>query len=222
MKRLTIVLFAIWVALAASAVSASLSIDIGGAEFSGSGANSIASDAITLLFEDSADDATIGANDIRLTINFNGGTGVDATAKINEITFNADPLAVVSGMTFDSGDIASPSIQPYSQNTYSSDGDRYYDFEIQFQTSGDTFDVDDEAVFTITGTGLTPSTFNFFSDPGNKGPFLAAAHINAVDDGDSGHYGGGEIPEPASVAVWAVIALLCTAVPGKKIASLQN
>lgn len=211
-KYLPVVLTILGVICWASPARAALTINIGGAEFSGSGSATIASNAITLLFEDQSDDGSIAADTVRLTINFNGGTGVDAVAKINEIVFNGEQATV----TYLSGSSGTPS--PFIQSNpgppgqgYSSDGDKYYDFRIQFPTSGDTFDVGDVSVYKIVGTGITAGTFSQLADPSDKGPWFAAAQINAVTNGNSGHYGGlvgdgpgPEVPEPATLAIWSL------------------
>jgi hypothetical protein len=194
-----------------------LLFNLGGNEFSTDGED-IAPDAVTMLFEDSTDDGSLGPGVIRLTITFNGGLNVDAAAKINKINFNSLVEGTIAHVSGQVGTGAS-----YDPEHYNSDGDHGYDFEISFPTSNSeaftSSPVAEVSVFTITGTGLTTSSFLDKSDPGKKGPFYAAVHINAYDSGASGHFPGVEappppqtaVPEPTTLVVWAA-GLACLGV----------
>jgi len=128
--------------------------------------------------------------------------------------------SVVSG-TFNSNfDCSGPNacINQYSSNGYQADGDGLYDFGVVFDSGppSDRFDGTDSVRFTITGAGITASTFNVVSAPGGNsgGPFHTAAHVQGIEpnscsgwvsDTVAGSTGSGSgpcgtsVPEPSSL-----------------------
>jgi len=144
---------------------------------------------------------------------------------ISEFDFNVDPAlsADLGHLTFSSlikaGSFDTPTISE-GENAFKADGDGYYDLKLSFTTGGNTsktFTNGDTLQYTITGTGISASSFDFlsFTTGGDSGPFTTAAHIqNTTGAGDGGSgwvadsTGGSihlvDVPEPSSV----VIALL--------------
>lgn len=184
-----------------------MTMNLGGSEFSASGASSIASNEIVLTFDDG-----IVAGAVQLKIQFNGGSGVNTGAKINSLVLNLDPSKSISSFAKVSG--VSVGSAAFSQNAYNSDGSKGYDVKFDYPTSnGSQFAVGSTSIYNMFGVGLSVASFdvtNASDSPNyNKGPFHAAAHINEVNVGKSGHYSDSsisylqQIPEPGSIAVWA-------------------
>jgi len=209
MKTTTTILIALGLVCCASshAPASMLTFELGGPEFSGSGANAIAEDAVVLTFDDS-----VGPNEVRLTVTFNGGEGVDDTAKLNDLVFNVD--TTISSFAYVSGVSAIASSPSYLLDGHGVDGSKGYDVLFNYPPPGDsgTFTVGLDSVYDILGAGLVASSFDLTNQLG-YGPLHAAVHINAVDNGNSGHYGdtegNGIIPEPSSFLVWGIGLLGC-------------
>ena len=87
------------------------------------------------------------------------------------LNFSVDPLNTVSA-TIQTG-----------TNAFKADGDGKYDILFSFPTPAvDRFDAGTPAlVYTITGSGITSSSFDFLSYPdGGSGPFQTAAHVQGI------------------------------------------
>lgn len=85
------------------------------------------------------------------------------------------------------------------------DGDGLYDIKLSFATNGSGFQSGQTVVYEITGiSGLTASSFNFFSTPaGGHGPFLTAAHVlNTTGAGSGGSGWIAPTPVPLPAAAW--------------------
>lgn len=161
--------------LAAANTASALVINIGGDPKTGTGPT-IASNSITLSF------AQNGANTVRLTLT----AGPDAI-KVDAVYFNVDRSVtfvtpVVSGVT---------ATFAYASNSYGPNGGSPaltgFDVKVEYGQSGanGAFFNGQSTVVDITGSGLTPSSFNFTAANG----YLAAAHINKPLGGnDSGKY----------------------------------
>ena len=184
-----------------------LTFNIGGTEFSNSGAASIASNAIVLTLDDFNSSGTV-----RLTVTFNGGSGVDATARLNDLGLNLDPAKSITGFAWVSGVTVTTGSPSSSQNAYNLDGSHGYDVLFDYRPPGGQGDFAPglTSVYDMTGAGLTAASFNFTNDSG-KGPYRVAVHINAVNNnGNSGHYTESNappwtsIPEPGSLSVWGL------------------
>ncbi|MBU4272323.1 MAG: hypothetical protein KKE86_06555 [Planctomycetes bacterium] len=107
--------------------------------------------------------------------------------------FNFDPSLDPSVLTITPGTISgatAPSISR-GEDAYKADGDGYYDIWFAFATTGvasGRFGGNDWAEFTITGTGITENSFDFFSvGGGGQGAYRSAAHVLSVggENGDS-------------------------------------
>ena len=145
---------------------------------------------------------------------------------LSELYLNvAAPLVVTDLMvsvTSQVGTFALPTVYQ-ATDAYKAGGDGRYDLFLDFATKkADRFDTGDELLLLVTGpgggplTGLTPESFYDFSKPdGGHGPFIAAAHIQAIGENDeqsawiaAGDGGGGVIPfpEPATLLLLGVTA----------------
>lgn len=113
------------------------------------------------------------------------------------------------------GTFATPTITR-SKDAYKADGDGYFDILIDFaQADADRFGAGEKYTFTVTGPAtMTFMSFDAYSAPGGgHGPFLAAAHVQAIGSGgeDSGWIApDGEtpdpFPEPATILLLGVAA----------------
>ena len=165
--------------------------------------------------------ADSGANSVVLTLTAPNLTGSE---NISEFYFNIDPALtmdldhlifsnLVKGGSFDTPTISQ------SEDAFKADGDGKYDVHFSFTTGGNvskTFTTGDSLHYTITGAGISASSFDFLSTPaGGHGPFITAAHVQnttGVGSGGSGWVAdttGGTIvtqsvPEPTSVALFAL------------------
>ena len=193
---------ALIVILFASSASASvLRIGIGGDELSRSG-RWINEEALVLTFDDS-----FGPNLVRLTIDFDGGTGVDLAAFVDDLVFNVDDSLTIDSFNFLSGlsDVEA-SVIDYVANDTDLPPEEGFDIKFAFGNSNqDRFNVGETSVYELVGTGLTASSFNFTNDDG----IVAYTHINAYENGDSGKFEGSvthapnaPVPEPGASLIW--------------------
>lgn len=95
-------------------------------------------------------------------------------------------------------------------NVFKADGDGYYDLVLQ--NSGDGILTSPGTLsFQITGTDITPESFNTGSFGGAKGSFLAAAHIGGYASSIwvSGQPGGDtpQVPEPTTLLAGLLLLL---------------
>jgi hypothetical protein len=137
---------------------------------------------------------------------------------VSEFDFNLDPAlsSDVGHLTFTSliktGSFDDPTISQ-GVNGFKADGDGEYDINLSFTTGGNTnktFTGGDSLQYTISGSGISASSFDFLSHPaGGHGPFITAAHIQNTTGAGSGGSGwvadsvGGtihlqDVPEPSS------------------------
>jgi hypothetical protein len=112
---------------------------------------------------------------------------------ITEWDFNTSvfPLSITydAGNLLNSGSYSTTGvIQPVVADAYQADGDGKYDIGFQFLSAqGSRFDGFDVAVFTITGNGITVSTFDLLAaQGGGAGPFKSAAHVQGIPPNCSG------------------------------------
>ena len=91
----------------------------------------------------------------------------------------------------------------FGSNAFQADGDGIYDIFIDFSTGApDRLTPGEAIVFDLTSTtlGFTSDSFLVFSAPGGgNGPFLIAAHIQSLPNGQSDWISGEPVPEPASL-----------------------
>ena len=161
-------------------------------EFSGTGATATGYPTVTIL--DS------GVNQVTLTIQNNF---TNTTEKVSGIYLNSLVDSATLTLTYVSGDQATSITQ--TSNCCKADGDGFFDIQLDYSTSGNTFTNSDSSVYTITGAGLTANSFNTTSlSGGGYGTWHAAAHIQGLgaNAGLSGWFGDGPpttVPEPASL-----------------------
>ncbi|PNY34084.1 hypothetical protein C2E31_25095 [Rhodopirellula baltica] len=157
---------------------------------------------------------------VRVTIDFQGGTGVDTQAKLNDIVFNLDPSQSISSFAFVEGIAATKN--GTQQIFYSAAGvgtgalagaNILFDFPPPGHDP--PLQPGSKSVYDIFGSaGLTAASFNVSggSQPATS-PFIAAVHINAVNNGESGHFKATvttppgnpphHTPEPGAMAIFA-------------------
>jgi hypothetical protein len=181
--------------------------------FSGTGPVSTSLPWVTMIIQD------MGSGTVSLTISNSALTG---TEFLSEYDFNLDPGLNPANLQFTymtgSGGFAAPTIQT-GTDAFKADGDGKYDISFGFATAdggANRFTAGEYVTYqiAITGSGLTPSDFNFLStSAGGHGPFYAAAH--AQNTGVGGCYSGWisvtqvtPVPEPGTPALAVVGGLL--------------
>jgi len=199
-KIWAVVAVLIWLGAFPATSSGSVTITLG-TEFSGS---TQPTGTVDLIFANS------GTDTVTLTVN---NLITDTGSFLSNLYLNFEPEASVGFLVFtQSGTDTAPTAGiNLGTNAYKADGDGKYDIKLAFPTSAsdDRFTTGESAIFTITGvSGLTADDFYYLSLPdGGHGPFLAAAHIQGlgVDNSLSGFIA--PVPEPTSVATWALLAM---------------
>lgn len=196
MKRIFPIAMCVALCLVTSpALGSIFTINIGGNETSGSGANAIANDAIVMTFDDS-----VGPNKVRLEIFFKGGAGVDPGAFLNDLVFNVSDALSGFSFSYVSGVAALAGSPSYAMNAKSLSPQSGFDIEFDYAPpTAPVFFVGMKSTYDIMATGLNSSLFNF-RNVANQ--FRAYTHINAVDNGNSGKFGDRVIPEPAALTIW--------------------
>jgi hypothetical protein len=140
---------------------------------------------------------------------------------ISEFDFNLDPAlaADLGHLTFSNliktGSFDTPTINQM-EDGFKADGDGFYDVQMLFTTGGNTnktFTASDNLQYTVSGAGISASSFNFLSAPGGgHGPFVTAAHIQNttgagsggsgwVADSNSGNIQLTNVPEPSTIVM---------------------
>lgn len=215
---LTVILVGVFVSPTTASIK---TIEIGGAEYSSSGANSVASDAVVLSFNDGISD-----DYVRLTIQFNGGTGVDSDAKLALLNFNVDATSITKAVWIEAEsftrakfDYDDPLVEYYNPDSFGSPASGF-DFDFTFPRSNKAdFEVGEKVVYDIYGSGsgtagklladdfLTQNTDTNYL-------YYATVQLLSVDGGNSGKYGstgfggdGDPVPEPGTIAIWSMIGL---------------
>jgi hypothetical protein len=159
----------------------------------------------TAVFDDGG-----SAGSVTLTMSVAGTVG---EADVTAMYFNLDPSLDPNSLGFnrDSG------TGPAAANTVISTGsdafgplggDGIYDIEFEFPPSPGNqaarFNAGEDLVYTITGTGISASSFNVFGTPGpgqgNPGPYLSVARFQSTGPDQNGSDWVGAVPVPA--AVW--------------------
>ena len=150
-------------------------------------------------------------NEVWATANFNdgGGTGtvlltmnvlnnLSSGAYVNDWYFNVS--SSLSGMTHSSGIMASS--VDFGPGNHFADGGGNYDFEIHFNTSSPgNLGQGLQSVYTLTGTGITASSFNLLSDShGGNGIHLGAVHVQGYESNSA--WVAGAVPEPETYAMF--------------------
>ncbi|MDB6063817.1 MAG: hypothetical protein JWR26_25 [Pedosphaera sp.] len=144
---------------------------------------------------------------VNLTLSTGGLTG---TEFISELYLNLNnvlnPNSLIFTLTSSIGTFSNPSIST-GVDQFKADGDGKYDVLLGFSTAGTgRFGVGDSITYQITGiAGLQASDFDFLSAPaGGSGPFLSAAHVQSIGNGNSGWIAPTILtpaPEPATAVL---------------------
>jgi hypothetical protein len=122
--------------------------------------------------------------------------------------FNFDPT--LNAASYLPSPAANPNVDWDSigagNDAWKADGDGFYDFYINFDSSGaGRFQAGESFILTFTGDAITADSFNYLSvSGGGQGVYLSAAHVQGIGTGAnfSGWVApgdGGEIPEPISL-----------------------
>ena len=103
-------------------------------------------------------------------------------------------------MTHSSG-ITASSVN-FGPGNHFADGGGNYDFEIHFNTSSPgNLGQGLQSVYTLTGTGITASSFNLLSDShGGNGIHLGAVHVQGYESNSA--WVAGAVPEPETYAMF--------------------
>lgn len=165
---------------------------LGGADFSGPTANTGGNITVNILNI---------AGGVRVTVTNNLA---DPGAFLGALYLNTSvaPLAGAAGTCVSCAATAGQTMSfSFGVDAFQADGDGRYDIFINFATdAGSRLTPGETIVFDITSTtpGFTSDSFLVFSAPGGgNGPFRAAAHIQALPNGQSDFVT--EVPEPASL-----------------------
>ena len=186
---------------APSSAHANVVFVLSGADFSGPTANTGGNITVTL--------ANI-VNGVSVTI---ANNLVDPGAFLGSLYLNTSvaPLAGAVGACISCANInnVAPTFS-FGSNAFQADGDGLYDILLAFSTAGpDRLLSGESVVLSLTSTtpGFNETSFNSMSAPGGgNGPFVIAAHIQSLPNGQSDwitDFGGGggssSVPEPGSV-----------------------
>ncbi|MHB8493568.1 MAG: hypothetical protein ACYC9Z_13075 [Casimicrobiaceae bacterium] len=174
------------------------------------------------IFANAIFDDSVGPNIVKLTMSvLSGVTNMPSGAYVNDWYFNLDP-SVSGGVTlaFASGTEATTQAS-YSPNAYKADGTGgAFDIYFEFPTANPgQLGQGNSSVYTLTGTGITASSFNFnsISDPANanNGGAISAIHLQGYSSSVwiAGTGGGGVVP-PASIPEPGVLGLVSVALLG--------
>ena len=133
-------------------------------------------------------------------------------ADLTAMYFNLDPSLDLSSLSFTrvggSGPITANTTISTGIDAFGPvGGDGFYDIEFDFPPppgqQAARFNAGEDLIYTITGTGITANSFNFFGTPGpggNAGPFLSVARFQSTGPDQNGSDFVGAVPVPA--AVW--------------------
>jgi hypothetical protein len=163
---------------------------------------------LTAIFDDAANGLADGA--VRLTM---AASGLSGTEYISQWYFNFNPQYNASGLVATAVDVDDVSGWTFKRgkNDFKAGPDGKFDLLFEFSTAdnvdGGRFESGDTVIFdlVLADVDLTPADFNFLSEPGgkpgDKGPFLSAAHDQRIgtDGEDSGWIAPNPIPEPTTL-----------------------
>jgi hypothetical protein len=185
---------------AASAATTTFGLDF---EFSGASAPvSATTPWVTVVLDDSFGDA----NTVRLTVEATNLSGGSSGESIDSFFLNFDPLLDASQLIFTAIDVAAstPNAINTGTNAFQADGDGFFDIAFDMPpppgdstsrfTGGETIIYD-----LVYSSAISASSFDFMSVMGaGAGTYGAAAHIQRINNNDSGWIGPTPIPEPGT------------------------
>jgi len=190
--------------LASSTQAAVVTVDLNG-EYSGGTAPFGSAPWLRAIFDDGGSSGSVDLTFSSLSLT--GGEFV------SQVSFNLNPALDPESLVFSSptvinGVYGTPSIDVGSHGAA---GSGNYDFKIDFDIAPppDRFNALDSVRYTITGIpNLTATDFDFTSTGGGNGAYTSAAHVQGV--GPNSNLSGwvGNIPEPASLSLLALMPLL--------------
>jgi hypothetical protein len=155
----------------------------------------------TAVFED-----TINPNEVTLTMTVASGVNL---ADVTAMYFNLDPSLDPTLLGFNRDGGTGPTDANTSiltgTDAFMPDGDGLYDILFDFPPppgqDAARFNAGEDLVYTITGAGLTASSFNVFATPaGGFGPYLSVARFQSTGPLQEGSDWVGAVPIPP--AVW--------------------
>lgn len=164
----------------ATARADSLTFSFNQANIWSGGAPADTSTWLTATFTDT------GVNTVSLTLSASGPwqDSKGNVIRIDNVYFNLDPhltSLLSGGLTF--GRVSGPAASIIiGEDVAKADGDGFYDIFLNY---GNSFPSGSSAKFTITGTGISASSFDFLSTENktsNYGPFDAAIHLTGYND----------------------------------------
>lgn len=144
-----------------------------------------------------------GTDKVKLTMDASPLAADNAGSFVGAWYFNFTPEGDVDDLVFTwdaTSDTEAGSVG-HIANNFKADGDGKYDILFDFTSK---LDAGETSVYTIMGTGITPESFNVFSEnAGGNGPFLSAAHVQGLGDDNqgSGWLAGELIPLPSGAAM---------------------
>ena len=149
-----------------------------------------------------------GVGSVTLTMAVSATVGL---ADVTEMYFSLDPGIDPTLLTFTrdggTGPTAANTTIQTGMDAFKAGGDGRYDILFDLPPApgqqAARFNAGEDLVYTITGPGITASSFNFFATPdGGFGPFLSVAKFQDTGPGQEGSdwVGAGVVPVPA--AAW--------------------
>jgi len=163
---------------------------------------------------------------VSITISNIGLTGTEFISGLYlNLNTNYNPTSL--SFQFIAGNGAVPTNILTAVNQFKADGDGKYDILFDFdESSSSRFEAGEYLTYQVTGiSSLNALDFNYFSAPaGGAGPFLAAAHVQAIGThDDSGWIRPGSfdispnsVPEPSSATLLAACSGLALCVFRRK------
>jgi hypothetical protein len=185
------------VAFAPSRASADFTVDLT-TEFSGTNDLAGSPPYLRATFHT----VSTGTVELTLTSLLQGSTEFVSIWGFNFVPGDASGLAFAETGTGEHADAATPILK--GSNVLQFDGDGKFDIVFQWNTSNQIFGPGAEAIYTITGTGITAESFLTQSATGGgNGIWISAAHVQGTGGGSQSDFIGGNtatvVPAPAGI-----------------------
>lgn len=179
-----------------------------------------------LSFEYSGGTPPVGVSPwLRATFDDSGGSGsvmmtltalnLTGNEFVNDWFFNLDPALDPTSLSFaiqsTTGTFADPVVLK-GVNAFNAGGNTLFDILVDFDNAppADRFGAGESITFLATGIPtLNANSFSFLSVPGGQGPFISAAHVQAIGQNDGSGWVA-HVPEPAALGLLAVVGILLT------------